>query len=304
MIRQYSDLLDKPLTDLINTADKIRRDHIANVFECCSIVNAKSGRCSEDCKYCAQSVHHNTDISEYPLLSRDEILKAAKIAKDDGAQRFSIVTSGNSLNEKELELVASVTSEIKQSTGLSVCGSLGSLSTNALNQLHNAGMSRYHHNIETSSRFYPSIVSTHNFQDRIDTIQRAQDIGMEVCSGGILGLGETWEDRIDMAVLLKELKVDAIPLNFLIPIEGTALESQKPINPVDAIKSIALFRIIVEDIHIKIIAGRETILKDFQAMGFMAGANGMMVGGYLTVGGRSAEEDKALTASILDIWKE
>ena len=299
---RYTDLFDKPLSDLINMADKIRSDHIGNVFECCSIVNAKSGRCSEDCKYCAQSVHHNTDISEYPLLSREELLKAAKIAKDDGAQRFSIVTSGNSLNEKEVELVASVTSEIKRSTGLSVCGSLGSLSTNALNHLYKAGMSRYHHNIETSRRFYPSIVSTHDFQDRIDTIQRAQDVGMEVCSGGILGLGETWEDRIDMAVLLKKLMVDAIPLNFLIPIEGTALESQEPINPVDAIKSIAVFRIIVEDIHIKIIAGRETILKDFQAMAFMSGANGMMVGGYLTVNGRSAEEDKALASSVLSMW--
>lgn len=304
MDKRFRELLHEPLSKLISKANKVRRDNIGNIFECCSIINAKSGRCSEDCKYCAQSVHHNTDILEYPLLSNAEIVKAAKTAKDNGAWRFSIVTSGNSLNDKEIELIASATREIKKSTGLLVCGSLGSLSADALYKLHQSGMSRYHHNIETSPRFYPSIVSTHNSEDRINTIKRAQDVGMEVCSGGILGLGETWEDRIDMAVLLKKLKVTAIPLNFLIPIKGTALESQETINPVDAIKAIAIFRIIVRDIHIKIIAGRETILKDYQAMGFMAGANGMMVGGYLTVGGRSVEEDKLLTASILNMWKE
>ena len=304
MNSRYADLLDMPLSELIAKADKVRRERTGDVFECCSIINAKSGRCSEDCKYCAQSVHNDTDASVYALLSREDILASAKAASDDGALRFSIVTSGNKLDESELMLVASVIKEIKDSLGLSVCGSLGSLSTDELKYLHDAGMSRYHHNIETSRRFYPSIVTTHDFQDRIDTIQRAQYVGMEICSGGILGLGETWEDRVDMALLLKELNVDAVPLNFLIPITGTPLESQEPVNPVDAIRAIALFRIIMEDTDIKIIAGRETILKDFQAMGFLAGANGMMIGGYLTVGGRCVAEDRALTESILRMWQD
>jgi len=170
--------------------------------------------------------------------------------------------------------------------------------------LKDAGLSRYHHNIETSRRFYPQIVSTHSFDERINTINSARQVGLEVCSGGIIGMGETWQDRIDMAYTLKQLDVDSIPINILIPIKGTPLESVQPISPEDAIRTICIFRIILKDKIIKIAAGREATLKDSQVKGFMAGANGMLIGGYLTVKGEGLEADYALIEEIKKVWTE
>lgn len=297
-------LLKLPLAELIARANKIRRDFIGDKLELCSIVNAKSGLCSEDCKFCAQSSRHSADISIYPLKEIDEIVEAAGRAKEVGAEKFGIVTSGNRLTPKELDIITHTISEIKDKIGITVCASLGTLGRLELNMLKGAGLSRYHHNIETSPGFYRQIVTTHSFQERVDTIKAAKEAGLEVCSGGIIGMGETWEDRIEMAYILKDLDVDSIPINLLVPIKGTPLESIELIPCSDAIRTICLFRIILKDKIIKIAAGRECILKDFQAMGFMAGANGMLIGGYLTIKGRDVESDHQLIKEIKRLWQE
>ena len=297
-------LLNKPLLELIAFADKIRRDSIGSKFELCNIINAKSGLCSEDCKFCAQSSRHSADIPIYPLKKKNQIVKAAQQAKEIGAGKFGIVTSGNRLKASELDIIAQAISEIKSKVGIEVCASLGALEKCELAILKEAGLSRYHHNIETSARFYPRIVSTHSFEGKINTIRAAKEAGLEVCSGGIIGMGESWQDRIDMALLLKKLNVDSIPINLLVPIKGTPLESLNPISCADAIRTICIFRITLKDKIIKIAAGRETILKDFQALGLMAGANGMLIGGYLTIKGRDVTEDQRLIEEVEKIWLE
>ena len=299
---EISDLLKLPLAELICLADKVRRESVGSEFELCSIVNAKSGQCSEDCKFCAQSRRHHTDIATYPLKNKDQIVEAAEQAKKNGAKKFGIVTSGNCLNKDELDIIAQAVSKIKGEIAIDVCASLGALENCELKMLKEAGLCRYHHNIETSADFYSRIVSTHSFKERTDTIEAAKKVGLEVCSGGIIGMGESWQDRIDMAVLLKELDVDSVPINLLVPVKGTDLELSEPISGIDAIRTICIFRIILKDKTIKIAAGRESILKNFQAMGFMAGANGMLIGGYLTVKGRDIVEDRRLVKEIEKIW--
>ncbi|KJJ85323.1 biotin synthase [Candidatus Omnitrophus magneticus] len=301
--QELKELLNLSFLDLLREADKIRRAFSSSTIDLCGICNAKCGVCSEDCKFCAQSGHYSTNISEYPLKSKNEIVKEALKIKESGATRYGIVTSGNKLTINELEVIAFAIKEIIENIGLSVCASLGALDERSFNLLKSAGLSRYHHNIETSKRFYPFIVSSHSYEERISTIKLARKAGLEVCSGGIIGMGETWEDRIDMALFLKELDVDSVPINILIPVKGTPLENIKTISPVDAIKTIALFRLILKDKNIRIAAGRESLLKDFMALVFMAGTNGMMVGGYLTTRGRSVEEDKELVSRIYDLWK-
>lgn len=298
------ELLKLPLTELISQANKIRKEFIGHNLELCSIVNAKSGLCGEDCKFCAQSSRHSANISTYSLIEKEKIIEAAQKAKEIGAEKFGIVTSGNRLTKKELEEIARAISEIRKKIDIIVCASLGSLKKKEIKILKEAGLTRYHHNIETSPNFYPQIVSTHKFKERIDTIKAAKEAGLEVCSGGIIGMGETWQDRIDMAYLLKKLNVDSIPINFLVPIKGTSLESVEPISCNDAIRAICIFRIILRNKIIKIAAGREAVLKDFQGLGFMAGANGMLIGGYLTIKGQDIEEDYELIKEIKRIWKE
>lgn len=297
-------LLKLSLPELLSIANETRRDSIGSRLELCSIINAKSGSCSEDCKFCAQSSRHSAGISTYPLKEKSHILKAAQRAKEIGADKFGIVTSGNRLTRSELDRVAGAIADIKSKVGIAVCASLGTLNKRELRVLKEAGLSRYHHNIETSPRFYAQIVSTRNFQQRTDTIEAAKRAGLEVCSGGIIGMGETWQDRIDMAVLLKKLDVDSVPVNLLMPIKGTPLESLSPIPCRDAVRTICIFRIILKDKIIKIAGGRESILKDFQALGFMAGANGMLIGGYLTVKGRDVAEDWKLIEEIEKLWME
>ena len=301
---EISPLLKLPILELISRAGKIRKDLIGRKLELCSIINAKSGSCAEDCKFCAQSSRHSAEVSMYSLKEKDEIVKAAASSKKIGAEKFGIVTSGNRLTAKELDVIIAAVSEIKSDIGIAVCASLGALRKDELKALKDAGISRYHHNIETSERFYPQVVSTHSFRERVETIRAAKKLGLEVCSGGIIGMGETWQDRIDMACLLKDLNVDSVPINLLVPIKGTPLGSLKQISCNDAVRTISIFRIILKDKVIKIAAGRESVLKDFQGLGFMAGANGMLIGGYLTVKGRAIEEDRRLIDEIEELWKE
>lgn len=302
--QDIKDLLTLPLTELISKANKVRKEFTCEKLELCSIINAKSGLCSEDCKFCAQSSHHNTGVSTHSLKNTTEIINAAKIAKDTGVEKFGIVTSGNRLKPEELDVIREAIIGIKNKVGIAVCASLGALSKAELKSLKDAGLSRYHHNIETSPRFYSKIVSTHNFEERLNTIKTAKELGFEVCSGGIIGMGEDWDDRVEMASILKELNVDSIPINILVPIKGTPLGSIKPISAEDAIRTICLFRMILKDKIIKIAGGRESALMDSQTLGFTAGANGMLIGGYLTVKGRSLEEDYKLIEEIKTLWKE
>ena len=303
-IREINELLELPLLELIILANRTRAEVFGSTFELCSIINAKSGLCSEDCKFCAQSAHYNTNASNFPLQTEEMIVTAAKKAEAVGAGRFGIVTSGHSINQAEVAKIAQTVYKIKTKTGLKVCASLGILEKDDLFMLQQAGLSRYHHNLETSSAFFPTICSTHRFQDRINTIQKAQQVGLEVCSGGIIGLGEDRKDRIEMALTLKELAITAVPLNILIPIKGTPLEATSQLSLVEIIKSIAIFRIILKNQIIKIVAGRETMLKDFQGLAFMAGTNGMFIGGYLTVNGRELEADQKLVRTILNTWSQ
>jgi biotin synthase len=301
---QLNDIVKMPLEELLTLAGKCRRENVGSSLEICGVVNAKSGVCGEDCKFCAQSSHYCTDVEQYSLKSCDDILSEAKKAKANGACRFGIVTSGNRLTEKEISVVAEAISRMTEEADIIPCASLGALGEKEFRILKGAGLSRYHHNIETSERFYPQVVTTHDYSERVNTVRRAKEAGLEVCSGGILGMGETWQDRMDMALLLKDLGVDSVPLNFLVPIKGTPMEEAVSISPLDAVRAVALFRIILKTTVIKVVAGRESVLKDFQGMMYMAGANGMMVGGYLTIAGRSVEDDQKLISEIKKLWNE
>jgi biotin synthase len=301
-VKDLLPLLKVPLPELMCAADRIRAKYCGSRFDLCSIVNARSGRCSEDCRFCAQSSRYSTGAAEYPLIRKPELLACAKKARDNGAGRFGIVTSGRSLGRSGLARIADAVHEIRVKAGITVCASLGALPADELALLKKAGLSRYHHNIETSPSYFPRIVTTHSFGERVDTIKRAKAAGLEVCSGGIIGMGENWKDRIAMALLLNELDVNAVPVNILVPIKGTPLGSLSPLSPADAIRTICIFRIILEDRVIKVAAGRETVLRDFQSAAFMGGANGMLIGGYLTISGRAAGEDLKFAEEIRRAW--
>lgn len=300
---QINPLLELALSELISIANRVRQEFVGETIDLCSIMNAKSGLCSQDCKFCAQASRHPTGINTYPLKKKKEMLEQAKRAKDIGAERFDIVTSGEKLSKNELKIIADAIIEITNKVGIKMCASLGKMDEEGLSLLKEAGLTRYHHNIETSPNYFPKIVTTHTFQERVDTIKAAKIAGLEVCSGGIIGMGEALSDRIEMALILKELDVDSVPINILVPIKGTPLEKQNVLSPAEAIRTIAIFRIILKDKIIKIAAGRESILGDFQALAFMAGANGMLIGGYLTIKGREVSEDWKLIEEVKKLWQ-
>jgi biotin synthase len=279
--------------ELMYGANLLRRHFKGDTVDLCSILNAKSGLCPEDCKFCAQSARYATGAPEYPLVSDETVTGAAKKAKSDGAQRIGIVTSGPELSIQEFDgLIATIESITgSKDSGLGCCCSLGTLSREAAARLHAAGVRRYHHNIETSRRFFAEICSTHTFDERLETLKTAKAAGLQTCSGGIFGMGETWDDRIDMALTLRELDVDSVPVNFLVPIQGTPLGKMSLLEPLEALKIIALFRFALPQKDIRICAGKETVLRDLQSWIFYAGANATMVGGYLTRPARPAEQE-------------
>ncbi len=301
-LEKVLDLFDMPLIALAAKADKLRRERTDNKLDICTICNARSGLCTEDCKFCTQSAHYETGTPEYSMMSINEIMENAFKARENGSKRFSIVTSGHSLNSEEVDYIANVVKEIKNKVGIEVCASLGCLEYDQLTLLKTSGLSRYHHNIETSREYFPRIVSTHTFDDRITTIRNAVKAGLSTCCGGIIGMGESRRDRASMALTLQELHVNSVPINILMPLAGTPLADTPPLSISEVLKTIAAFRIVMPDKTIKVAAGRESFLKDFQGMAFMSGANGMLIGGYLTQRGRSVEEDKNMIDEIYHIW--
>ncbi len=286
------------LWDLFAAAGRIREHFRGSSVDICSIVNAKSGACSEDCAYCAQSAHHSTAVPIYPLISTEDIAKAAQSAKKNKARRFCIVTSGRGIDSQgDLEKIALGVRLVRE-LGLSPCATLGSLTREKLSFLKDAGLERYHHNIETSREYFSRICTTHTFDERLEVLGHVHSLGLSACSGGILGMGETMEDRLKMALTLRELNVESVPINFLMPIMGTPLENTSSITPLEALQSIALFRFILPDKEIRICAGRGTALGRLHPMIFTAGADGFMIGNYLTTSGLDPAEDLAMIRDL------
>lgn len=283
-------LINAPFDELLNCADEIREHFCKNIFDVCSIINAKSGRCSEDCKFCAQSAHYKTDISEYPLLDKDKIVKEALYMAEKGVLRFSIVTSGKALTDKDVDIIAEVIKEIKSKSNISICASLGLLSASNFEKLKNAGLERVHNNLEASKNYFPKVCSTHTFEDKVNALKKAVSSGLSVCSGGIIGLGETMHDRIDLAFSLKELDIKSVPLNILSNIKGTPYENNKRLSESEILRTAAIFRFILPDAFIRLAGGRAQ-LSDSGKKAFLSGINAVITGDMLTTSGISVDTD-------------
>lgn len=283
------------LTSYFAGAQYLKEKAHSDNVHLCSITNAKSGRCSEDCCFCAQSVHYDTGAPVYPLVSAEALLQDALKADRDGHACYSIVTSGAQIEPgEEFEQIEKALTMISAQTSLAPSVSIGIIDVERAERLAAAGCRTYHHNLETARSYYPNICTTHSYEEDIQTIRNAKQAGLRVCSGGILGLGESSEQRIELAMTLRELDVDSIPINFLNPIEGTPLEGQDNLTPLDCLRAICAFRYLLPTKTITICGGREKNLRDLQSCIFMAGANGMMVGNYLTTSGRNFEMDLQL----------
>ena len=287
------------LYTLFDLTNRIRKEFKGDEVGFCSIINAKSGLCPEDCSFCSQSVHHETNIEIHPLVDSSQILDAALNAVGNGAREFSIVTSGKGLTgRKELEVISTSIREMKGKVPIERCASLGIMDKESLRLLKDSGLQSYHHNLETARSFFPEVCTTHDYDEDVKAVRVAKELGFRVCCGGIFGLGESWEQRIEMAFTLRELDVDSIPINFLNPIKGTKMEGTNYLTPMECLKIIALYRCVHPKRDIFICGGREVNLRDLQSMMFLAGANGTMVGNYLTTSGRPAEDDLTMIRDL------
>lgn len=276
--------------ELFSLANHIR-SKLGDRVDLCSIINAKCGLCPEDCKFCAQSVHNDTQLTPYPMMNEEEILNMARMMEEEGAARFCIVTSGKEVNGEDFEDILSSIRRIKKETHLSICISSGMLTEKHALALKRAGTTRIHHNLETSRNFFNKICTTHTYDEKIRTIYIAKKAGLEICCGGIIGMGESVRDRLELAFTLRELDVDSIPINILNPIEGTPIEIGEPIKPIEILKTISVFRLILPGKNIRIAGGREKNLRDLQGLCLLAGANGLLLGNYLTTQGRVPGDD-------------
>ncbi|MBI5416884.1 biotin synthase BioB [Candidatus Poribacteria bacterium] len=276
---------------LMYAANKVRRKYKGNKVDLCALVNAKSGMCSEDCKFCAQSSHYSSDCKTYPFMDVADIVEHAKEAKNLGVHRFCIVTSGAEVSDMEFEQILKAIRIISGDLKMEMDCSLGHLTDERMKAMKEAGAARYNHNLETSADHFPEICTTHTFNERLETVSHVKEHGMERCCGGIIGMGETYSDRIKLAFTLKEQNIECVPINLLNPRPGTPLENVLSISPFEILKTIAIFRLILPISTIKVAGGREHNLRNLQAMALLAGANGMIVNGYLTTTGRPIEED-------------
>lgn len=281
------------LQTLCEGADRIRHALCGEKIDLCTIINGKSGRCSEDCKFCAQSARNDADCETYAFLDADEILAEAKANEAEGVDRFSIVTAARTLRGEDFEKAVQAFERLREETGLKLCASMGLLRPEQFARLREAGVTRYHENIETSRRNFPNICTTHTYEDKLAAIQAAKEAGLAVCSGGIIGMGETWEDRIDMAVSLAELGVCSIPINALTPIPGTPLGDMAQLTEEEILRTVAIFRYIVPEANIRIAAGR-SLIADNGIAAFRSGADAAITGNLLTTTGSTIERDRAM----------
>lgn len=290
-------LYDMPLEELCEAADRIRKHFCKDGFDICTIVNGKSGRCSENCKYCAQSSFYHTSAKEYSLLDKEEILRQARYNAQKGVLRYSIVTSGKKLPDKEVDEMCDIIKEIRKTVGISVCVSFGLLNKEQFAKLKEAGVSRVHNNLETSRRNFPNVCTTHTFDDKIQAIQAAKEAGLTVCSGGILGLGETVEDRIDLALSLRELEIKSVPINLLNPIPGTPYENNPVLSEEEMRRTVAVFRFLLPEASLRLAGGRG-LLKDKGESCFCSGANAVISGDMLTTSGYTIDSDMKLIKKL------
>lgn len=294
------DLYEKPLEELIELSHEVTIENFDNKVEACSIISAKTGACSENCKYCAQSKHNHAEIECHPLLDVETVKKAALSAKENGATRFCIVTSGRVPTGSDFEKILEMIKEVASIDGIHCCASLGLLSEEQVKQIKEAGVERYNHNINTSEHYHNHICTTHNFEDRVNTVKIVKKYGMEACCGVIIGMGESREDRIEMALSLRQLNPKTVPINFLNPIKGTPLEDyEDKISEEEILKTICIFRLALPKSLLRYAGGRTTRLSKYnQKLGIIAGINSLLVGNYLTTTGSKSEEDKEMLKSL------
>ena len=277
-------LLRANLEEMLDCAGRLQKRFCGNLVDFCSIINGRSGRCSENCKYCAQAACNHTGIEEYGFLSKEEIFAVAKANAEAGVNRFSIVTAGRALKGKEFDLAVEAYKEMHEKLDIDLCASMGFIDAEQFHRLKEAGVTSYHHNIETSRRNFPNICTTHTFEDKIRTIKIAQKEGLCVCSGGIIGMGEDWDDRFDMALTLAELGIESIPINALMPIKGTPLQDMPQISAEEVARTIAIFRFINPKANIRLAAGR-AILPGSGSTVMGRGASATITGNMLTTSG-------------------
>jgi len=284
---------------LFAEAGRIREHFMGSSVTLCSIINAKSGKCPENCAFCAQSAHHSTAVASYALIDEEEMVACAKQAEKNGASCYGIITSGTGISRgAELDRICTTLRRIRTEAGILPSCSLGIMDLETALILKEAGMVTYHHNLETARSFFPNICTSHEYEQDVETVRAAKRAGLKVCSGGIFGLGESFSQRVEMAMTLRELEVDSIPVNFLDPVEGTALAQADFLTPLDCLKTIAVYRFLLPDLQIKVCGGRERNLRELQSWIFMAGASGMMTGNYLTKAGRDPEVDRRLIGDL------
>ncbi len=288
---------DSELLGLISAAFRIREKQFGKTVQLYFLMNAKSGLCPEDCNYCSQSKISDAPIPKYSILSRDKLLDGARVAAERKSKTYCIVISGREPNEREMKAVETIVPEIKEKYGLNICACLGLLSPEQAQRLKAAGVDKVNHNLNTSPEYYEKICSTHTFGDRVETLKNVRAAGMQLCSGGIIGMGEKHEDIVSMAFELRDLSVESIPLNFLHAIDGTPLEQKEYLNPRDCLRALCMFRFVNPTSELRIAGGRERHLRSLQPLGLFI-ANSIFVGDYLTTQGQAPNEDYQMIADL------
>ncbi len=290
-------LYEQDTEKLGEAANEIRKHFCGDSFDFCTIINAKSGKCSENCKYCAQSAHHNTNCEVYNLRSSEEIVAGAIKNESQGIKRYSLVTSGRKISDSEVDKVCEIVKDIKKVSNVHICGSFGLLETPQYEKLANAGLTRIHNNLETSRSYFPKMCTTHSFDDKLNSICMAKNAGLNVCSGGIFGIGESVQDRISLAFSLKEIGISSVPINLLNPIKGTPCENNTPLSSEELCKIVAVFRFILPSAFIRVAGGR-SLLEDKGRKAFLSGANAAITGDLLTTYGITASSDFKLVEEL------
>lgn len=285
---------DDELLEILQAAYRIRKKHFGKQVSLHVLKNAKSGVCPEDCAFCSQSKSAAADVEEYDMISADAILEGAREAEQMQALRYCVVTSSRAPSENEMQIITEAAEKIKaENPNLELCASMGFLTEEKATRLKKAGVDRFNHNLETSASFYPSICSTHQYEDRVETARTVKRAGLDLCCGGLIGMGETLEDRVDLALALKDLDTDSAPINFLDPREGTQLEGQARLTPNDCLRTLCMFRFVLTSSEVRIAGGRETCLRDLQPLSLYP-ANSMFTNGYLTTGGQNFDDDRRM----------